>query len=429
MKKMLERMKNSRFLVNTGWMMFAQIYQMLISLIIGVITARYLGPSNYGILNYSASYISFFTIACQLGLEGIVVKEIINDRENEGVILGSSIAMRLIAGALSVVLVCVIIWIINPNDSLLLAVSFLQSLILIFNAFNIIDCWYQSNLQSKTTTIFKCIAYTAMSIYKVVLLIFGKSVVWFAFSTSLDSLVISILLLWHYRHNGKKQLKNNAGIGKRLFFQSYHLIISSLMAVIYSQMDKIMIGKIMDQTNVGFYSAATTICHMWMFIPQALSSSARPLIVDLKNRDEKIYLKRLKQLNFVTFWIGVGFATAITVFSKFIINVLYGSEYFAAREPLMLIVWSVAISALSYPNSIWMVCEGNQRYNKYILIWGVFINLTLNAVGIPLLGMKGAAIATIATEFVCCFIAPLFYRRTRIYIKYLIESIVGIGIK
>ena len=94
MKKMLERMKNSRFLVNTGWMMFAQIYQMLISLIIGVITARYLGPSNYGILNYSASYISFFTIACQLGLEGIVVKEIINDRENEGVILGSSIAMR-----------------------------------------------------------------------------------------------------------------------------------------------------------------------------------------------------------------------------------------------------------------------------------------------------------------------------------------------
>ena len=122
--------------------MFAQIYQMLLSLVIGVISARYLGPSNYGTINYAASYISFFTIACALGLEGIVVKEMVDNRDNEGVVLGSSIVMRLAAGFLSMIAVCVIVAAINPGDKVLLVVAFLQSLVLLFNAFHIIDFFF-----------------------------------------------------------------------------------------------------------------------------------------------------------------------------------------------------------------------------------------------------------------------------------------------
>lgn len=429
MSMQIKHILKNKFVHNTGWMMFAQVYQMCLSLVIGVISARYLGPSNYGTLNYATSYVSFFTIICQLGLEGIVVKEIVNNREREGEILGSSIIMRLIVSGLSIISVCLIIWIVNRNDQLLLFVAFLQSLVLLFNSFNILECWYQSNLQSKITTIIKCIAYTLMSVYKVILLIAGKSVLWFAFSTSLDALVIAILLLFHYRKHGVHKLSYRWSTGKFLLKQSYHLIISTLMAVVYSQMDKIMIGKMIDQTHVGYYAAATTICHMWMFIPQALSNSSRPLIVELKGKNENVYIKRLKQLNFVTFWIGFIFAVGITVLSGFIINVLYGSGYAEARGPLVLIIWSVAISALSYPRAIWMICEGNQNYTKHILIWGVIVNLALNAIGIPILGMNGAAIATIATEFMCCFIAPLFYKSTRIYVKYLLQSIVGIGVR
>ncbi|MDO5151715.1 MAG: oligosaccharide flippase family protein, partial [Oscillospiraceae bacterium] len=78
MKSIVERIFKSNFIRNTGWIVFAQIYQMAVQLIIGVISARYLGPSNYGTINYAASYISFFTILCALGLEGIVVKEMVS---------------------------------------------------------------------------------------------------------------------------------------------------------------------------------------------------------------------------------------------------------------------------------------------------------------------------------------------------------------
>lgn len=255
-----------------------------------------LGPTNYGTINYAASYISFFTIFCALGLEGIVVKDMISKREQEGIILGSGIAMRLIAGVLSMIAVCVIVYFLNPNDSVLLTVTFLQSIILPFNAFHLIDMWYQSKLNSKVSTIIRCISYTLMSLYKIYLLITGKSVEWFAFSTSLDSLLIALMFMLMYRRNGTRKLKFDYNTSKELLLQSYHLIISTMMAVLYSQMDRVMIGKMMTQTDVGFYTAAATICNMWVFIPQAFANSARPVIMELKDKDSNMYIRRLKQL-------------------------------------------------------------------------------------------------------------------------------------
>lgn len=428
MFKNLKKILSNRFLQNTGWMAFAQIYQMVISLFIGVISARYLGPTNYGTINYAASYISFFTIFCALGLEGIVVKDMISKREQEGIILGSGIAMRLIAGVLSMIAVCVIVYFLNPNDSVLLTVTFLQSIILPFNAFHLIDMWYQSKLNSKVSTIIRCISYTLMSLYKIYLLITGKSVEWFAFSTSLDSLLIALMFMLMYRRNGTRKLKFDYNTSKELLLQSYHLIISTMMAVLYSQMDRVMIGKMMTQTDVGFYTAAATICNMWVFIPQAFANSARPVIMELKDKDSNMYIRRLKQLMGFIFWIGALFSIVFTVMADFIIHVLYGDAYTMAKGPLIILIWSTVFSSLSYPRSIWMICENKQNYTKYILIWGVILNLILNYYGIKYLGIIGAAIATLFTEIMTCIISPMFYKEMRIFIRYLLESIIGKGI-
>ena len=422
MRGILQRLFKSKFIHNTGWIMFAQIYQMLLSLVIGVISARYLGPSNYGTINYAASYISFFTIACALGLEGIVVKEMVDNRDNEGVVLGSSIVMRLAAGFLSMIAVCVIVMVLNPGDHLLLVVAFLQSLVLLFNAFHIIDFWYQSLLRSKVSSVIKCIAYTGMSVYRVWLLVTGKSVEWFAFATSLDALLIAVLFLYRYKKDGIHKLRFSSTISKHLIRMSYHLILSTLMAVIYNQMDRIMIGKMIDQTHVGYYAAASTICHMWLFIPQALANSARPLIMELKGKNEDLYIRRIKQVTGVTFWLGTAFAVVVSVLSHFIIDVLYGAEYAQARGPLLLMIWSTVFSSLSYTRAIWMISENKQKYTKQIVICGVAVNLILNSIGIPMIGMIGAAAATLVTEITCCLIAPLFFKETREYVGYVVSS-------
>ena len=61
MEKNKESSVLKKFVGNTGWMMFRNIYSMLVSLIVGSLSARFLGPSNYGLLTYGNAIIAFFT--------------------------------------------------------------------------------------------------------------------------------------------------------------------------------------------------------------------------------------------------------------------------------------------------------------------------------------------------------------------------------
>lgn len=413
----------SKFFHNAGWMVFVQIYQMLVSLVVGVISARYLGPSNYGVINYVASFVSFFTIVCALGLETVVVKEVVDNREHEGLVLGTSIAMRFVAGALSMVSICIIVFVLNNGDRTMTIVAFMQSLALLFNSTLVIENWYQSNLKSRTPVLIKSFTYTVASAYKVVLLILGMGVEWFAFSTSLDAMLIAILYLAIYKRDGRSPLRFSFRTARQLFSLSHHLMIAYIMAVVYNQMGKIMIGQLIGMSSVGVYAAAATICNMWLFVPRALSDSASPIVMDLSGHDHDKYKLRLAQLVSGIFWIGVVFALILSALSGFVIDVLYGADYADAQQPLMIIIWSTVFSSLSYARSIWMLCEDKQRYTKMIMVWGVLVNLVLGFVLIQAIGICGAAFATLATEFTCCVVVPLFYRDIRPFMSILFSGV------
>lgn len=422
----LERIKNlseKKIIKNTGWLVFGQIYQMGISLVVGLLTARYLGPSNYGTITFAASLVSIFSIIVTLGLEGVVVRELVANRDNEGDILGTSIVMQLIASMFSFLAIYISIYFLKPNDHVMFIVCFLQSIMLMFKPFEIIEYWYQSMLKSKISTIVKSVSYTCVSLYKVILLITAKSVVWFAFSTSLDMLIIAILYVILFHRQSVHRLNFSLKTAKNLISQSYHFIISGLMVVIYSQMDKIMIGQMLDEKQVGIYSAAITLCSLWVFIPRAFTNSARPMIMELRNNNEELYRKRLTQLNAGIWWIGIVFALGITVLAKPLILILYGEAYIDGSTALVISVWFSVLASLSEPRGIWILCENKNKYVKRYLMWGTIVNLILNFLLIPYLGINGSAIATLVTQIVTGLIAPYAYKETREYVTYMIDGL------
>ena len=72
---------------------------------------------------------------------------------------------------------------------------------------------------------------------------------------------------------------------------------------------------------------------------------------------------------------------------------------------------------------IWILCENKNRYTKLYLLWGLLVNLILNWLLIPRMGIEGAALATLITQIVTCIIAPVFYKETRIHTWILLQSI------
>lgn len=404
----------NRVVSNAKWMVAEQGVQMLVSFVIGMLTARYLGPSNYGVINYCYAYTAFFTAVAGLGIEAIVVKELISRPGEEGTIVGTSIILRCIAGALSMASILLILFFVDAGDTVVLTVGLLQSMVLVFKAFEIIDFWFQSKLQSKYASILKSISYVIVACYKVYILVAAKSVLWFAFSTSLDFLIIAILLLWAYfKHDGEK-LRFDRGIAKILLSQGYHYIISNLIITIYAQMDKVMLKHMISDTDTGLYSAAIMICTYWILVPTAIINSMRPVIMELKkDGKEEEYKHKFSQLYQILVWLGIVVSLGISLLSPFVMKIVYGESYVVASGALSIAIWYSTFATLGVARGNWLVCEDKNQYAKWFVLFGAIVNLVLNFVLIPSLGMNGAAIATLITQIVVCFVGPAVFKATR----------------
>lgn len=407
---------------NSAWIIAERVYQMVINFVLTIIVSRYLGPANYGVLNYGATLVNIFLVFTKLGLDIMIVNEFIKHRNKEGAIIGTSVAMRLISAVISIVIISILVFVLQANSPIIIITSIVQSLALLFQAFNIFEYWFQSYFKSKYVSIAKAVAYTLMAAYKVGLLLAHKGVIWFAFASVIDVLVVMIVLLIFYKKNNGQRISINFSLGKNLLNRSYHFIITGIMVLIYTQIDKLMIGQMLDEYQLGLYSAALSVCTLTSFVPDAILTSARAAVFNAKQSGEH-YLKRLKQTYAIIFWICAGMALIISIAAPLIVNIIYGEQYMGAISTLSLLVWYIPLSYLGSARGIWIVTEDKNKYSKYYTFWGVAMNVGLNVFMIPLWGIWGAAIATIITELFTLLITPLFYKGTRIHTKYVLEAI------
>lgn len=418
------KMLKSKFIKNTGWIIGQQIIHMVLSLVVGMITARFLGPSNYGIINYVSSFVTLFSSIATLGMDSVIVKELIDSPNDEGEILGSCILLRCISGLLCSITVVLIVTVLNPTEKDILIVSVLYSISLIFRAFELLDYWFQRYLKSKYTSIAKTLAYIVVSGYQIVLLVNRSSVKWFAFAFSLEYIVLALILYFFYNKQGNAKLTANIKRGLNILRGSYHFIISGLMVSLYGQMDKMMLKSMIDSTAVGLYSTASYICTMWIFIPTAIINSARSIIMSERKGNKDKYLLRLEQLYSGIIWLCVFVSVFVSIFGPFIIHVLYGEQYVDANKALKVLIWSETFSMIGTARGIWIVSEGKNKYVKYYLFCGVIVNALLNYLLIPSLSITGAAFATLVTQIVTAIVAPLLFKETRIHTKYVAEGFI-----
>ena len=125
-------MQNNKVVKNATWIIICHIVQAVLNLIVNMFVARYLGPSNYGLISYAASIVAFVVPIMQLGFNAILVQEFVNQPEKEGEILGSAILMNIIAAFVSICLVLVFVLVMNGNEKETIIVCILYSLNLIF---------------------------------------------------------------------------------------------------------------------------------------------------------------------------------------------------------------------------------------------------------------------------------------------------------
>ena len=413
---------SKKILSNSVWVIIQHIYSMLTSLTVVALIARHLGPSDYGLINYCASLISMFTTLSGLGLDNLIVSEIIRRPEKEGGYLGSAIVMRLAASFIAYPVILALIAVMNPGNRTLFAVAALQGLGMIFQTYEALVYWFRIKLKMKYISIALVCAITVNTIFRIILLVNKATVEWFALSISVQALAAGLIISAFFIKKSEVRLKASFADSKDLLKISYNCIISSMAIIIYMEVDKIILEKMTDSANVGIYSAAALLATCWQFIPITLIDSSRPVVLEKRKTSYEAYLDQFKLLMAGVNLMAFVFSFLMSCLGQIFIFFMYGSDYSRAFIPLIILSWSAFVGISGYTRTIWITGEGFYKYEKSYAVTAMFINIFLDIVLIRQFGIIGAAVATLVTYIYEVLIVPLFFRETRVFTKMYFQS-------
>lgn len=416
-----------RYAKNTSWLMGEKILRMAVGLFVGVWVARYLGPEQYGLLSYAQSFVFLFTAFATLGLDSIVVRELVKDDSQRDVLLGTSFVLKLVGS----LFILPFLWVavqFTSNDSYTNVIIFITALATIFQSFNVIDFYYQSTVMGKYVALANTICLMLSSLIKVVLIINNAPLIAFAWMAVFDSVVLAIGLIYFYLIKTKQKLTGwgfDSNIAKQLLKDSYPLIISGVMISLYMRIDQVMIKEMLDTNAVGQFAAAVRISEAWYFIPMALCSSLFPAIANAKKTDSKLYIDRLSRLYATVAWLGLAVGLFVSLFGYCIIYILYGNQYIEAVNVLNIHIWAGLFVGLGVASNIWLNIENLNHLVMRSTFLGVVTNIGLNFLLAKKYGVAGVAFATLVSYSVSAYLSLLLYKQTRSNFYQINKSVFG----
>lgn len=416
-------MKTNKVFVNASWIIGCKVVQSGLALLINMMTARYFGPSNYGLINYAASLVAFVTPLMTLGTSDILVNEIINNPEKEGSVLGTSMVMTFCSSLFCVLGLSVFAWVTNPEDPTACLVVLLYSLLLVAQSVEQIQYWFQAKFLSKIVSVFSVIAYFLVSIYKIILLICKKSVCWFAVSNSIDYFLIALGLLIVYKAKKGQKLCFSKEMAISLWNKGKYYIIPGLMGLVLAQSDRIMIRFMCGDAEVGFYSAAINIAGLSSFVFSAIITSFRPAVLEAKEKKSVRYESCMIKLYGIVVYLALIQSIVIALGAQFAVGLLYGQAYLHSVPILRVVVWYTTFSYIGAVRSVWILAENKQNYLWIISFTGMLLNILLNLMLIPELQGTGAAIATTITQIFTNIIIVYWVKPLRINLIYILKGL------
>lgn len=424
----LTNILRNRTLRNAGWIIGGRLINKVLVFLVGMLTARYLGPGNYGLIDYAVAYTTFFASLCNLGIKSVIIKDFVDHPEEAGCAIGTTLVLRFLSSVLSALTIVGVVFLLEGNEPTVLLVVALSTLGMLFQIFDTFKRWFQYQLQSKYAAIATIVAYLASSAYKLVLLILGKSVAWFALATSVDHIALAAVLIFAYRRSGGPKLSFSWKKAKELLSVSSSYIMSGLMISIYASTDKLMLKNMLDATAVGYYGLAVSLSTAWGFVLEALIDSMYPTILQCYDRNRERFLKRNRQLYALVIYAALGVSVILCLAAEPVIRLLYGEAYLPAVVPLQIVVWYAAFSYLGSARNAWIVCENKQKFLKYLYCGAAIMNVLLNLALIPLLGTAGAALASLVTQISTVVLMPLLIRPLRPNVRLMLDALLLKGI-
>lgn len=417
-KKYLSSPAVNRYLFNSSWMLAEQVLRIISAVFVGIYIARYLGPEKFGVLSYVLAIASFIMAIARLGMDAVLVRELVSKPERHSQLMGTAFWLMFIAAAICFLLVVVGLYGIQEQLDVKLYVA-VVSVGCFFTAFLVGDYSFQAEVKAKYSAICKSTVLFFMSLVKLGLILIDAELIWFVVASLFDHVLLAcffIAMLVAKRDVAFFKFFE-AALARELLRSAWPMVLSAVSILIYMRIDQLMIRNMLGMHEVGLYSAATRIYEAWMTLPFVISISLLPLIIKAKEKSEEEYHRRLTQLFRVLIWLSLCAALVVTLTSEWLMVLAFGEAFRASAPVVSVVMWTSVFAAIGSVSARYFNVEHMERKFALRTALAALLNVVLNYLLIPIMGIIGAAVATLLCTFFANYLMDWFDRDLRVLLR------------
>lgn len=413
---------------NLFWAVTGKVVTLLGSLLVGIFVARYLGPEQYGLMNYVVSFVALFQVFASFGLNSIEIREESKYRGTGekgrvpcvevNTILGTAFGLKLIFAGITMLLVILTAWLFEADTFTKWMIT-LYSLSMIMNTFGVIRNYFTSIVWNEYIVKTEISRTIIGALIKVVLLLLHAPLAWFIAASLFDTVLIAGGYILSYRKKiaSPRLWTFDLLTAKYLIKESFPLLLSGAAIVVYQKIDQVMIGNMIDKANVGYFSVANAFVGVLMFVPITITDTYMPIIAHAWHTDKELYKVQNQKFMNLTVWCTIICAILVSLLSYPLVRYTYGEQYLAAIPILQVLSFKVVSAALSAVAGKMIIVEGIQKWAIIRDLLGCFVCLTLNYILLPRFGAIAAAWIAIVSNLMAGYFSSLFippYRHTMV---------------
>lgn len=412
-----------KYFKNTNWIFISHAVNLLSSLLIFSAIARYLGPENLGRLNYAQSFVAIFSIFAGLGIDQILKRDLITYPEKEKSLIGTAMLSKFIFGFIIFIILTATAFVVETDQTIIMMIA-ISGFVFLLNPIGVLGNLFDSKVASKYNSYGRIIIAIVLPLTKVLIILFGKGIIFFSLTLVLEAVLGGFLILYFYKkvYSGSlSKLTFDFSILKQLLVDSWPLLLAGLSATIYSRIDQIMLQHLLNSSAVGLYSGAIKITSIVQIFPGIIIGSLFPAIVNAKKHDHKQYTSRLRSLVLFSSGLVLLMIIPIFVFAPLVVKIILGPEYLSSILILRIHVWAALGIALLAIAQNYLVAENKGKIFFVITSAGAIINIILNIILIKSHGASGAAVATLIS-YSATIVILLSFKKPREDIKMMIKK-------
>ena len=410
---------------NISWLTLDQV----IRAIVGILIARYLGKTQFGTFNFALAFTSLFIPLINFGFDSFIIRDVLSHPAKKDEILGTGFMLRFMGAIFSFSASIIIMEFLRPDDTFIKIIVAIVSLSYLFQGFDVIDLYFRAQLKAKLGVWAKSPVFLLMNVLKILFLVLHFPLMSFVILYTFEFLLGAMGMVLVYRQNLSLKLSSWYLTMNRVYYtfrEGWPLLLAHISSTLYGYIDQVLIGIFLGDSSVGGYSASAKLYQIGVVVIMILNTSFFPLLNDLYIRDKELFYKRYRFISELYTLLGYGSLLFVLLFADKGMPFLFGTTFTESAIILKIQIVGFVFMCNAGLRSMYMTITSNQKPLLYTTAISSAMNIILNIILIPVWGVYGSAIATVATQLFAMLFLNLAFKRIKVLFPLQLKAFVPI---